>query len=52
MNQKKEARELPNNTGNRKDCDKGTKRKRIIQYEIVRKWTPAHEVITMERSGI
>ncbi len=38
MTTKKQARELPHITGINQYSTKDTKRNRIIQYELVRKW--------------
>ena len=38
MKQKKEARELPNNTGKGINSGKGIKRKRTRPYELTYKW--------------
>jgi len=48
MAEKKEARELPNNTGNAKTSVKGTKRKLIKRYLLVRKWSPSPKVLIWE----
>jgi len=49
MATKKKARESLNNTGSKYYVDKDTKRKRIIQYEIARKWTNPPDVQTSKR---
>ena len=45
MATKKEARESSHSTGNKDYSNKDTKRKRIITYELVRKWTKPTNVL-------
>lgn len=52
MVEKKEARELPNNTGNVNISSKNTKRKRIKRFELIYKWRIPVEVRNLERDLI
>ena len=53
MDRKKESRQ---DSGKRqtggKDIHKNTKRKRIIIAELVSKWTPPVEVLSLERGAV
>jgi hypothetical protein len=46
---KKQARESSHSTGIKNYMSKDTKRKRIIQYELERKWTNPSDVQTSKR---
>ena len=57
MANKKEAREFADNTGNNEtniviaNISKNFKRKRTIQYEIVRKWTTPTDVRLSQKNS-
>jgi hypothetical protein len=46
---KKQARESSHSTGIKNYMSKDTKRKRIIQHELARKWTNPPDVQTSKR---
>jgi len=49
MNRKKQTRKPASITGINQYSPKDTKRKRIIQYELVRKWNNPTDVLMSER---